>query len=518
MRMMKTMKMIEKFCKKKAKRLSKRWQNIMVNNPLKGCKPITFNRYISFVAAAMMMLCGGMTYVFATLSLPLKLHMNYEQYQINIIGTMSSAGNIMGILPALFHDYLGPRPTAFLASVLMSSGYALIYMACAGWFPSQYWLIGCFYLIFSAGESACFTSAMATSIKNFNPKHRGKVSGMMSCIYGLASAIFSGIFKYVFHQDLMGFLIFLTLFAGIVPLVSGIFLNVVPKDFDRKRKLQEELEHHEKMLNRGDEAVVVVSASINDQEEQQLEQESEEMILLKTKTKHITTTPPPDVDISLAPWNMVRTVDFYLFCLSIFAGMGVGQSITNNLGSAVVSYGGTKDAVPTMLIINSIASCIGRIVMGYLSDRLSPFAIRPSFLNICVFLMGCVSFLFAFANVSFIYFLVFCYGFAYGGINAVIVAYLADRFGPKYLGMNNTICKLSALLGNYLMATVLASTIYQSHIKGSGKTCHGRDCYQVTFLIMSGICLLAYVSTLLLMHRNQAIYAEIRKKSLIGKK
>jgi hypothetical protein len=78
---------------------------------------------------------------------------------------MSGAGNLMGILPALFHDYLGPRPTALLASILMCGGYSLIYMSAQFWIPTTYWLVGCFFLVFSAGESACFTAAMSTTIK-----------------------------------------------------------------------------------------------------------------------------------------------------------------------------------------------------------------------------------------------------------------------------------------------------------------------------------------------------------------
>jgi hypothetical protein len=298
----------------------------------------------------------------------------------------------------------------------------------------------------------------------------------MSCAYGLASAIYSGIFKYVFHQDLLGFLLFLSIFSGVVPLVSGIFLNVVPKEFREYG-----------------------SASINQEED------GEQIALV------------PKVDNSVSPLKMVLTLDFYLFCAIIFAGMGTGQAITNNLGAAVVSYGGTKEMVPNLLIINSVASCLGRIVMGFLSDRISLYAIRPTFLNVCVLWLGCISFGFAFTNVGFTYVLTFCSGWSYGGINAVIIAYLADRFGPKFLGMNNTICKLSALLGNYLMATVLASAIYSANIKGSSKTCYGRDCYLVTFLTMSVVCAVVYLSTLYLMHRNQGMYAEIRKRSIIGK-
>jgi MFS family permease len=417
---------------------------------------------------------------------------------------------------------MGPRLTAILAAILMSSGYGMIYMAAAHWFPTQYWVVGCFYLVFAAGESASFTAAMATSIKNFNPKHRGKVSGFMSCVYGIASAIYSGLFKFVFQQDLMRFLLFLSFFAGIVPLISGLFLNVVPKDYDRKRRMQETAQLEEERRLRGEETPITINAIDDEAKPEPSDQiDFEEMSLLKKGVKSERLSPAivvPNVNESLSPWKMIQTIDFYLFCAVIFAGMGTGQAITNNLGAAVVSYGGSKDIIPNLLIINSIASATGRIVLGYMSDRLSNYAIRPTFLNICVLSLGCVSFGFAFTNVPLIYVLTFFSGFSYGGINAVIIAYLADRFGPQFLGMNNTICKLGALLANYLLATVLASIVYQAHIKGNSKTCHGRGCYLITFLTMSCLCLAVFLSTLFLMHRNQDMYAEIRKKHIVGKK
>ncbi len=277
---------------------------------------------------------------------------------------------------------------------------------------------------------------------------------------------------------MLGFLLFLSIVCAVVPLISGIFLNIVPKDFSAKKIIDE-------------------TTSINVDSEKEVISPVEE---------------------STSPWQMIQTVDFYLFCLIIFAGMGTGQAISNNLGTAVVSLGGSKEIVADLLIINSVASCTGRIVMGFLSDRLSPYAIRPTFLNVCVLSLGIVAFGFAFATVDMTYILVFGNGFSYGGINAVIIAYLADRFGPKYLGMNNTICKVSSLIGNYLMATVLASAVYSANIRGSGKTCHGPYCYLATFLIISGVCLVTFLANLYLMHRNQDMYRELRKKALIGKR
>lgn len=464
-------------------------------------QPITFNRWIAFIAAAAMCMSGGMVYVFATISVPLKVHMKYSQYEINMIGTMNLASSVVGFLPAFVHDYMGPRFSAIMASILMCLGYMLIYMAAAQWFASTYWMVGCFYLIFDMGEGACYIAAMATSIKNFNPKHRGKISGLLSCVYGIAPAVFAGLFKFVFHYDLISFLLFLSMFAGATPLVCSVFLNVVPKDFNKKNIVKEEQDE------------VDTICTLNN-ETKTFENEEEEKLLWQKKSVETTEIS----NESVTPWRMLQSIDFYLFFLLNFSAAGVALAILNNIGSVVISYGGNDDIIPNILIINSVGSCIGRILFGYISDRLSLYAIRPTFLNISVVSIGFVSYMLAFADIFAIYFGIFFCGIAYGGLASVRIAYLADRFGPKYLGINNIIFNLSTLLGSYILSTVLAGTLYQANIKGSGKICRGRDCYQSTFLIMAILCLITFLSTLYLMHRNQAIYAEIRKRATAGKK
>ncbi|KAL0483817.1 hypothetical protein AKO1_014054 [Acrasis kona] len=466
----------------------------------------TFNRWFALAAAAIMMLAGGTTYVFATISLSMKVRMEYLQYQISFIGTMSAAGNIMGILPALFHDFMGPRPTALLSGVVMAFGYGLVYMALQKWFYTSFWMVGCFYLVFSAGESACFTSAMATSIKNFNPKHRGKVSGVLSCIYGISSAIFSFIYQHVFHQELLGFVFFVTVFVGVVPIVCGIFLNVVPKDFDRSRRenlVQQQIEEEQRYILEKEEGTDVKHiGTVNEPDEEQEEPVVEEDII------------PPKQDDSVSPLVMIRSIDFYLFAFIVFACMGSGQTIVNHIGTAVESYGGNKNSISSIMIVNSIASCLGRVLFGFTSDRLSAYVIRPAFLNYALLMMSVSAYGFAFTNPGIlVYFLTFGVGFSYGGVNAIIIAYLADRFGPKFLGMNNTISKLGALIGNFLLSTALAGAIYQANTRGGGNICRGRECYQSTFLIVASICLAGFVCSLVLMHRNQGMYAKIREKT-----
>jgi MFS family permease len=445
--------------------------------------PVTFNKWLVLVAGSVVMLASGLVYAFAAVASVVKTEMDYTQYEINFIGTLSGVGSALGVLPGLVHDNYGPRWTSLLSGILMSSGYFLMYLSTSRMIFSTYWLMGMYLAMFSAGCAGCFSSGLATNIKNFDPKHRGKVVGFLQCVFGLASALFSAMFKFVFQGKLLPFMLMTSIFSLTGPLFFGcIFLNVIEEP-----------------------AQPLDTLSIQDDP---VATDVTHLIEKKTVTKPVETV-EEIVTRSATPLQLLTSIDFYLMGIIFFCGAGSGGTAMINIGSMLQSYGGSDNMAPVLIIIYSISSSGGRLLIGYLSDRFSHVATRSTFLNITQLVLGFTCLGFAFASVPMFYVLMASIGCFYGGLNAMIAAVLSERFGTKYFAINSGFTVAASTLGSYVLATILAASVYQSHITHQGgKRCYGRDCYQLTFVICCIVCSLGFVAGLVLMHRTRPMYEQ----------
>jgi MFS family permease len=422
------------------------------------------------------MVVGGVIYAFASIAAALKDKMHYQQYEINFIGTMNNLGSITAIIPGIINDKFGPRLTTLVSSSLMFVGFFLMYVSAAHYIFSTYWLMGIYMCIFSTGASGVYYAGVACNIKNFDARHRGKIFGVMLSVYGLSSALFSAIYAYGFNYRLLEYMLFVSILSAVGPMVSGfIFLNDIPKQ--------------------------TIEEGVPEQkEEDQIEKTAEQK-------------PVEEQHTDSNPFQMLMSLDFYLICVLTFCGVGSGLVITINLGSLVASYGGNPDITPNLIIIYSFASSIGRLIMGVSSDLLGNYANRGTFVNICMIGLGFTSLSFYFATVPLFYPLIFSTGFFYGGVNTMLASVLSERFGAKYYAINTGLQLVASTTASYLIATLLASAIYQSNIPGEGTLCYGRKCFEPTFLITTTLCVIGYLAGLVLMHRTRGLYALLRSQA-----
>ncbi|KAL0491714.1 3 TM domain-containing transmembrane protein, partial [Acrasis kona] len=108
-------------------------------------------------------------------------------------------------------------------------------------------------------------------------------------------------------------------------------------------------------------------------------------------------------EVYLNPFQMILTVDFWLLFILLFAGIGTGLVVINNMGNMVQSYRGEKHMTGILVIIFSVFNCIGRILFGYLSDKLKNYITRTGFLNITVLMMALSQYCWAFVTLPLFY-------------------------------------------------------------------------------------------------------------------
>ena len=127
-------------------------------------------------------------------------------------------------------------------------------------------------------------------------------------------------------------------------------------------------------------------------------------------------------------------------------------------------------------------------------------------------------------------------GLGYGAHWAIVPAAASELFGLKNFGALYNFINLANPTGSLVFSGVIASSIYdreaekqahhhhhQQQNMGSifsgmlsvddPPKCEGSICFFLTSMIMSGICIIAVVLSMVLVHRTKVVYANLYGKS-----
>ena len=508
---------------------------------------ITFNRWFSFVFGLLMSSVSGVSYMFGALAPPLKEQMGYTQYQINMVGTMANIGGNLGVIGSLFYNYFGTRPSCLLAGILIFVGYFLIYGAAMKWFWVSYIMMGVFFMVMQNGTATAYTAALSTNIVNYSQRSRGIVIGSMASVLAISSAIFTSIYTYVFKKELNPFLLFMAIAAGSIPTVSTIFMNVIPdknkqaSSSSAKNYSDDDDEKDHLNIQHGPVRRHYDSTSDSDLEAAQpvLYQSTygtdiSPLIVTDHAQLGPVAVPSSDGDdnrkrvivtkdmifMDVNPFQMLISLDFWLLFVVFFSSVGSAYVINNNLGSIVLSLGAQKGAQNIMVLLFSFANCLGRIIVGLVSDKIANYVTRMTILNFATLGIGLIHYGFSFSTVPAMHFWITVLGLVYGALYAMIPSFISERFGPKYFSINFNVACLAPSLGSYLLATLLASSVYKANSREGSNSCFGRGCFQATHLICTGLCVFSFIVGLFLMHRSSRMYTRIQayNKKFGGKK
>lgn len=125
-------------------------------------------------------------------------------------------------------------------------------------------------------------------------------------------------------------------------------------------------------------------------------------------------------------------------------------------------------------------------------------------------------------------------GLGYGSHWAIVPAAASELFGLKSFGALYNFLTLSSSVGSLIFSGIIASGIYdyyaekqsalQQHSleamaglslgEDDSLSCSGSICYSLTCAIMSGLCLIAVLLSLILVYRTKSVYANLYGRSL----
>lgn len=135
------------------------------------------------------------------------------------------------------------------------------------------------------------------------------------------------------------------------------------------------------------------------------------------------------------PGEMLRTPTFYLMWVAYALGCSAGLMVISQLVPFAKSVGITAAALSTMtLVVGAFGNASGRILSGWMSDRLGRINVLRTMIGICIIAMPALYA--AGSQVALLYAAVFVVYWCYGTQLSVNGAAASDFWGTKNAGIN----------------------------------------------------------------------------------
>ncbi|OMO71651.1 Nodulin-like protein [Corchorus olitorius] len=226
--------------------------------------------------------------------------------------------------------------------------------------------------------------------------------------------------------------------------------------------------------------------------------------------------------------------DFWLMFISLVLAAGSGLTVIDNLGQICQSLGYSNTNIFVSMV--SIFNFLGRVGGGYFSETIiRNYAFpRPVAMAIFQVVMAFGLLYYALGGPGQIYVTTVLTGLGYGAHWAIVPAAASELFGLKSFGALYNFLTLASPAGSLIFSEAIASGIYDYYaekqaslrqpISGSmlitarlrdddALTCEGSICYSLTCGLMSGLCIVAMVLSLIVVYRTRSVYAQLYGKS-----
>uniref|UniRef100_A0A0D6R1A6 Uncharacterized protein n=1 Tax=Araucaria cunninghamii TaxID=56994 RepID=A0A0D6R1A6_ARACU len=232
--------------------------------------------------------------------------------------------------------------------------------------------------------------------------------------------------------------------------------------------------------------------------------------------------------------------DFWLMFFSLFFGAASGLTVIDNLGQITQSLGYPESHMFVSMI--SIWNFLGRIGGGFLSEIVArDYAYpRPATMVAAQIIMAIGHIVFATGWSGSLYIGTLLVGLGYGAHWAIIPATASEIFGLKNFGTIYNFFIMANPAGTLIFSGLIAGTLYDWEAEKQSKknyqfssfsatdsgvsvgpltgdkalNCQGPSCFFLTFLIMTGVCILAAVLSMILVYRTRIVYSSIYGKNL----
>lgn len=513
------------------------------------------SRWVSLVGGMFAMLGGGVIYSFGVYSPVYKDKLHYSQTEVDWLSFTMTAGNYLPFA-GMFYDKTSARTCLLLGGFLMFVGYINVWAILNGEYTAYYGLALVATFIGGHGSGYADAAVITTCVQNF-PNHRGTVVAIQKSGYGLASSVLTGFYRAFIYPHKTGFVLFVAIFCGLMPMVASLFINPVPVELSntyeadapkrKNRKLDPDTEFIPQQLDRFVyyvvalglfQLVVSIFRAVDHHTFEWLDYTVVGVLVLaifgffllargvgawkllgspnalapwhlealRSEQESLLTASESDEDFT--PLQTLQSLDFWLIFMAFTASAGSGLMVVNNLADIVQAQHGSQSIIDIFVSLFSVANCFGRLFFGLYSDYCVGSIHRPVFFTVILVLYTVTNFLLAFSGLTMLYVLLPFVGFLYGGVWSVAPSVISEVFGLKHMGSNYGLVVPGATIGGLLFSTLLTADVYKTHRDGNGE-CRGNACFQLSFLVIGSCCATVSVFAFLLQRRVRRKYVKV---------
>jgi len=407
---------------------------------------LTKKRWIILIASCFINLCIGSMYAWSVFAAPMAKYLSQVTGATLTAGALAivftvtnSVGPITMITGGRINDTFGPKKVIFAGGVLFGGGMIL-----SGFATSLNVLVLAYGIITGLGIGMVYGCTISNSIKLF-PDKRGFVGGITTACYGFSSVI--------------------------VPPVANVLIN----NFGVTAAF--------KII--GTTFLIIVCAC--------------SFVIDKCPAGFIPEgwTPPASNGNKLnqneKDWKgMLTSPVFYPMMLVLLCGAFYGlmcSALASPLAQGMI--GMSVAAATTVVSVLALCSTGGRIIAGYVSDKIGRINTLTIAFIIAIFGLMCLYFS-GQGDVTKFYIGIISVGISFGAFMAVFPGFTADQFGTKHNSVNYGIMFIGFAISGYFGPTVMKDVYAADHS------------YQGAFLIAAVLCAVGFAITF--------VYRYLKKK------
>lgn len=326
-----------------------------------------------------------------------------------------------------------------------------------------------------------YMASLTTNMKNFAPKHRGKVVGILDASFSAGPALIALLYGVLFtaghvtdeeNQNLKGFYLMSAISFGAIGVLGAILLHDNPfeiEDIDDKK----------------------MSAVVNDDTEHE----------------------GPEREGDVTGFQLLKKFNFhFLFWAYIFCA-GLQLTFQTNITAYLKSYD-LEHYSTLFTTLNPIFGVISKFIAGFMSDaivhKVPRIAVLFGFnifqtvvMVICIFYSNYLSVL-VLALIGI--------GMPNGALWCLTPTMLSEFYGMKYFGRNWGTIMFGNAFGGLLFQRVYG-WIYDSSIPYTGQTvCYGLNCFTWSFTMMAVLSLCSCIFNAGILESEIFLYKAMSKQ------
>ncbi|KAK2377656.1 protein NUCLEAR FUSION DEFECTIVE [Trifolium repens] len=507
------------------------------------------SKWVSTVASIWIQCTSGSLYTFSIYSQTLKSTQHYDQSTLDIVSVSKDIGVNVGVLSGLLYDFLatrtsiGPWIVHFLGSAQCFLGYFLIWASVSGLLPPVPVPIMCLFMFVTAhGQSFFNTSNVVTGVHNF-PNYSGTIVGILKGFLGLSGAILIQVYRTIFNNNPMSYLLMLSLLP---PINTSILMWFV-----RIHNTHETVSEEKKYLNIFSLMALVIAAYLmiviileniftlqlsiriftfillmallasllcialkahekcasNSAAESFLAEGSNLIAREDSSSNQRTMRQGENLNL----FEAVKTVNFWILFVSMACGMGSGLATVNNMSQIGESLGYSTVETGSLVALYSIWNFLGRFGAGYVSDYFLHTRewTRPIFMVITLMIMSIGHVVIAYGLPGALYVGSILVGICYGSQWSLMPTITSEIFGVEHMGSIFNTISVASPVGSYIFSVRVVGYMYDKEASEEGNICVGTHCFMFPFLIMASATIFGSLTALCLFFRTRRFYDQV---------